>query len=127
VSEPRLAVPSDVGPSDQDLPESPINWLTLGPEEARSAFLDLNHWVDFVRTTYGLPPTVIPPLWHRHDELIWELSALHQHWLNAYHRDAPLSAPANWHHDFSLARERLREWVATNGGLARRALRLQPG
>jgi hypothetical protein len=115
VTEPRLAAVSDVGPADQDLPESPINWLTLGPEEARSAFHDLNHWVNFVRTTYGLAPTVIPPLWHRHDELIWELSALHQHWLNAYHRDAPLSAPAHWHHDFSLARERLREWVATSG------------
>ena len=115
MSEPRFATVSGLDPDDRDLPDGPINWLTLGPEEARSAFLDLNRWVNFVRVAYGLPPTVIPPFWHRHDELIWELSALHQHWLNAYHPDAPLSAPAHWHHDFAAARVRLREWVATNG------------
>ena len=115
MSEPRLAPVSGLGPADQDLPDGPINWLTLGPEEARSAFLDLNRWVNFVRVAYGLPPTVIPPFWHRHDEMIWELSALHHHWLNAYHPDAPLSAPAHWHHDFAAARVRLREWVAING------------
>ena len=111
----RLAGVSDFGPADRDIPESPINWLTLAPDEARSAFLDLNRWVNFVRIAYGLPPTVIPPYWHRHDELIWELSALHLHWLNAYHPDAPLSAPVHWHYDFAAARVRLREWVATNG------------
>lgn len=115
MSEPRLAAKSEFGPVDRDLPDGPINWLILGPEEARSAFLDLNRWVNFVRVAYGLPPTVIPPFWHRHDELIWELSAMHLHWLNAYHPDAPLSAPAQWHHDFAAARSRLREWVATNG------------
>jgi hypothetical protein len=115
VADPRLGAVSDVGPADRDLPDGPINWLTLGPAEARSAFLDLNRWVNFVRVAYGLPAAVIPPFWHRHDELIWELSALHLHWLNAYHPDAPLSAPTHWHHDFAVARVRLREWVATNG------------
>jgi hypothetical protein len=115
VPAPQLAPVSGLGPADQDLPDGPINWLTLGPEEARSAFLDLNRWVNFVRVAYGLPPTVIPPFWHRHDEMIWELSALHQHWLNTYHPDSPLSAPAHWHHDFAAARVRLREWVAING------------
>lgn len=103
------------GPADGDVPNGPINWLTLGPEEARSALLDLNRWVDFVRMAYGLPPTVIPPFWHRHDELIWELSALHLHWLNAYHPHASLSSPNHWHSDFAAARLRLRDWVATNG------------
>ncbi len=37
-----------------------------------------------LRRSFGLPPTVVPPLWHRHDELVRELSALHTHWLNAY-------------------------------------------
>lgn len=106
---------SEFDPADTDIPESPINWLTLGPDEACSALVDLNRWVDFLRLAYGLPPAIIPPFWHRHDELIWELSALHLHWLNSYHRDAPLSAPLHWHHDFSIARVRLREWVSTNG------------
>lgn len=93
----------------------PINWLTLTAEGAQAEFLDLNRWVDWLRRAYGLPPTVVPPLWHRHDELIWELSALHTHWLDSYHPDAPPSAPLAWHRDFADARHRLREWVATCG------------
>ena len=96
-------------------PGSPINWLDLGPDEARAELVDLDRWVKFLRTAYGLPPSIVPPLWHRHDELIWELSALHLAWLNAYHPDAPLSAPCSWHHDFTLARARLREWVSACG------------
>jgi hypothetical protein len=115
VSAPRLAAESDFDPAGGGLPDGPINWLILGPEEARSAFLDLNRWVNFLRAAYGLPPAIVPPCWHRHDELIWELSALHLHWLNSYHPDAPLSAPNHWHHDSAAARVRLREWVATNG------------
>nr|WP_246377731.1 hypothetical protein [Nocardioides ginsengisegetis] len=99
----------------RDIPDSPINWLLLSADEARSELLDLDRWVTFLRVAYGLPPTIVPPSWHRHDELIWELSALHLHWLNSYHPDAPLSAPNHWHQDFAAARVRLREWVATNG------------
>jgi hypothetical protein len=93
----------------------PINWLTLSAEDAEAEFLDLNRWVDWLRRAYGLPPTVLPPLWHRHDELIWELSALHTHWLNSYHPDASPSAPLAWHRDFADTRNRLREWIAICG------------
>ena len=58
---------------------------------------------------------MIPPFWHRHDELVWELSALHLHWLNSYHPDASASAALTWHRDFADSRNRLREWVATSG------------
>jgi hypothetical protein len=58
---------------------------------------------------------VVPPYWHRHDELVWELSALHTHWLNAYDPDSSPSAPLAWHRDFVDARSRLREWVSTCG------------
>lgn len=34
------------------------------------------------------PVAVIPPFWHRHPELVWELSALHLHWLCAYDPEA---------------------------------------
>ena len=115
MSESRLAAVSGFGRGELEFPDGPVNWLTLGPEEARTAFLDLDRWVNFVRVAYGLPPTVIPPFWHRHDELIWELSALHLHWVNAYDAHASLSGPNHWHQDFAAARVRLREWVATNG------------
>jgi hypothetical protein len=51
----------------------------------------------------------------RHDELVWELSALHTHWLNAYDQEGSPSAPLAWHRDFADARNRLREWVSTCG------------
>lgn len=56
-----------------------------------------------------------PPFWHRHPELVWELSALHLHWLCAYDPEQSGSAPLGWHRDFADARNRLREWTASSG------------
>ena len=100
---------------DDEPPPRPINWNLLTAAEAETEWLDLNAWVHWLRTTYGLPPAVIPPFWHRHDELIWELSALHQHWLSCYDPDGSPSGPIAWHRDFAEARYRLREWVSTCG------------
>jgi hypothetical protein len=96
-------------------PLGPINWNALTAEEAEAEWLDLNAWVNWLRGTYGLPPTVVPPMWHRHDELVWELSALHLHWLNSYGPDASPSSPLVWHRDFADARNRLRDWVSACG------------
>lgn len=105
---------SGAAASDEE-PLHPINWNLLTADEAEAEWLDLNAWVHWLRATYGLPPTVIPPFWHRHDELVWELSALHTHWLIAYDQDGSPSAPLAWHRDFADARNRLREWVSTCG------------
>lgn len=93
----------------------PANWRTLSAEDAEAEWLELNEWVDWLRTEYALPATVIPPYWHRHPELVWELSALHLHWLCAYDAEQNGSAPLGWHRDFADARQRLREWVAACG------------
>jgi hypothetical protein len=98
-----------------DEPQHPINWNLLTSDEAEAEWLDLNAWVFWLRATYGLPPTVVPPFWHRHDELVSELSALHQHWLNSYDPEGSPSAPLAWHRDCADARTRLREWVSTSG------------
>lgn len=103
------------GESDDDEPLHPLNWNLLTGDEAESEWLDLNAWVHWLRTTYGLPPTVVPPYWHRHDELVWELSALHLHWLNSYGSEGSPSSPFTWHRDFADARNRLRDWVSTCG------------
>ena len=131
VEEPRLPFPEpedyEAGrahPSDsvldgfagaEDEPPHPINWNLLTANEAEAEWLDLNAWVHWLRATYGLPPTVVPPYWHRHDELVWELSALHTHWLYSYDQEGITSAPLAWHRDFADARHRLREWVSTCG------------
>lgn len=96
-------------------PLGPINWNTLTADEAEAEWLDLNAWVHWLRGTYGLAPNEVPPMWHRHDELVWELSALHLHWLNSYSPDASPSSPLAWHRDFAESRHRLRDWVAACG------------
>jgi hypothetical protein len=93
----------------------PINWNLLSAEEAEIEWIELNRWVHWLRRTYGLPASVVPPFWHRHPELVWELSALHLHWLCAYDRDQHGSAPFGWHRDFADARQRLHDWVTTSG------------
>ncbi|WP_213815229.1 hypothetical protein [Glaciihabitans sp. dw_435] len=96
-------------------PPHPINWNLLTAEEAETEWIELNRWVNWLRRTYGLPASVVPPFWHRHPELVWELSALHLHWLCAYDPDQHGSAPFGWHRDFADARQRLRDWIASSG------------
>ena len=73
------------GEDDAHTPEPPrpISWNLLTAEEAQVEWLDLNSWINWLRHTFGLGVGVIPPLWYRHSELLWELSALRQHWLSA--------------------------------------------
>ncbi|WP_417235205.1 hypothetical protein [Arthrobacter sp.] len=96
-------------------PPGPVNWYLLSADALENEWYELNRWVERLRRTYGLPASVIPPMWHRHDELTWELSALHVHWLCAYHPEQDGSAPFGWHRDFADARNRLRDWVAASG------------
>lgn len=96
-------------------PPQPVNWNLLTADDAETEWLELNRWVYWLRRTYGLPVSVIPPLWHRHPELVWELSALHLHWLCAYDPQALGTAPLGWHREFAEARARLRDWVSGCG------------
>lgn len=96
-------------------PPHPVNWNLLTSRELKDELLELNRWVNWLRREYGLPASDLPPLWHRHPELIWELSALHLHWLCAYDPNQDGSAPFGWHRDFADARQRLRDWVSACG------------
>ena len=93
----------------------PINWDLLSAEDAEYEWLALNEWVHWLRKTYGLPASIVPPYWHRHSELVWELSALHLHWIGSYDPEQNGAAALIWHRDFAAARERLREWVTISG------------
>lgn len=98
-----------------DGPPTAINWNLLTAEEAEYRWRDLDAWVKWLKATFGLTPTIVPPFWHRHDELVWELSALHTHWLACYHETAGPSDPIGWLSDFTDAKARLRDWVAICG------------
>ncbi len=92
-----------------------INWNLLNAHDAEAEWIERNRWVNWLQRTYGLPATVVPPFWHRHPELVWELSALHLHRPGAYDPDQHGSAPLGWHRDYADARKQLRDWVATQG------------
>lgn len=99
----------------RDEPPGPINWNLLTADEAEYEWHDLDSWVKWLKTSHGLPPSIVPPFYYLHDELVWELSALHTHWLSCYHQTASPSAPIAWRRDFEDARHRLRDWVAISG------------
>ena len=101
--------------TDRDLPPGPINWNLLDAPTAAIEWRDLDTFVTWLKDTFGLPPAIVPPYWHRHDELIWELSALHTHFLACYGDTASPSAPVAWMREFADCRQRLREWVAICG------------
>ena len=105
------------GLDDVDAPAvpHPVTWNLLSADDLEAEWLALNDWVAWLRRTYGLPVSVLPPFWHRHPELVWELSALHLHWLGAYDPEQNASAAIGWHRDFADARARLRDWVAASG------------
>ncbi len=114
---PDRELPTRPALSDPDSipgPPHPVNWNLLTAEEAGAEWAELDRWVNWLRHTYGLPASVIPPFWYRHTELVWELSALHLHWLCAYDPDQNGSAPIGWHRDFADTRQRLRDWVAAS-------------
>ncbi|ALJ21442.1 hypothetical protein [Microbacterium sp. No. 7] len=93
----------------------PVNWLTLTADEAADAWEDLDSWVDWLRHEYGLPAGTIPPCWHLHPELVWELSALQRAWLTNYDPQHNADGPLSWHRLYAEARDRLREWTTTAG------------
>lgn len=101
--------------TERDLPQGPINWNLLDAPTAAIEWRDLDAFVTWLKHTFGLPPAIVPPYWHRHDELIWELSALHTHFLACYGDVASPSAPVAWMREFADCRQRLREWVAICG------------
>lgn len=93
----------------------PINWRTLSSDAAEHEWLALNEWVNWLRHEFGLPAQIIPPMWHRHPELVWELSALHTRWLGCYDPEQDSAGPISFMTDFAAARIRLRDWVQTSG------------
>ncbi|WP_206074631.1 hypothetical protein [Antribacter gilvus] len=93
----------------------PINLNLLSAADASEYWPELDGWVHWLRRDYGLGVTIIPPLWHRHAELRWELSALHTAWLAAYDPEAHAGSPVNWHRELSESIRRLHEWVSQSG------------
>jgi hypothetical protein len=105
---------SGSGP-DAPIPLQPMNLRALTSYEAEIYWRVLDEWVDWLRRDYGLGTTHIPPLWHRHAELRWELSALHTAWLASYDPEASALAPVAWHRELAESLRRLHDWAGQSG------------
>ncbi|MFI8526272.1 hypothetical protein ACIGB8_17570 [Promicromonospora sukumoe] len=93
----------------------PINWNTLDADRAEQEWWQLDAFVYWLRDDFGLTPQELPPMWHRHTELVWELSALRTSWLAGHAEDAHPGSPLMWLRDLGDARRRLRDWVQRCG------------
>jgi hypothetical protein len=94
---------------------TPINWNTLDAERAEQEWWQLDAFVYWLRDDFGLTPQELPPMWHRHPELVWELSALRTSWLAGHAEDAHPGSPLMWLRDLGDSRRRLRDWVQRCG------------
>ncbi|MAM53597.1 MAG: hypothetical protein CMH35_01885 [Microbacterium sp.] len=112
---PRPAKEADPDTGDAPEPPRPVNWNILTAAEAQVEWLELNAWVNWLRHEFGLSVNVVPPYWHRHPELVWPLSALRQHYLNAYDKKQHGSAPFGWWRDFWAFIPQLRDAVTACG------------
>lgn len=108
---------SDPGlpPEAEPEPVVPVNWNTLDSERAEQEWWQLDAFVYWLRDDFGLTPQELPPMWHRHTELVWELSALRTSWLAAHGEDAHPGSPLMWLRDLGESRRRLRDWVQRCG------------
>jgi hypothetical protein len=91
----------------------PVNWRDLDRRGRRGRVARAERLGELAAR--HLPPVVVPPCWHRHPELVWELRALHLHWLGAFDPAQQASAPIGWHSDFAAAREWLWDWTSVTG------------
>jgi hypothetical protein len=108
---------SDPGLLSEAEPEPvvPVNWNTLDSLRAEQEWWQLDAFVYWLRDDFGLTPQELPPMWHRHTELVWELSALRTSWLAAHGEDAHPGSPLMWLRDLGESRRRLRDWVQRCG------------
>src|SRR5699024_4997371 len=93
----------------------PVNWNLLSAHDLETGWVALNRWGDWLCHTYGLPASGLPPCWHHHPDLLWEVSAPHLLCLAAYGPAQNAAAATGWHRDFADARAHRRDWVAASG------------
>ena len=87
----------------------PIDWSRLHARHHAQQLEILDDWVRWLVRQYGIDQREIPDCWSQHPELVEELAALRTARTAAYGPDAFPTAALDWHHAFSLTRDRLRQ------------------
>lgn len=93
----------------------PIDWRRLTPDQAASAWADLDAWVRWLVTRYALDHRDVPPCWYAHGDLVEELTALMTANQAAFDRTGAATGPSDWHQTLATTRTRLQLWAARTG------------
>ena len=84
-----------------------VNWRQLDDNQARTEWIVLRAWVEWLTVRYHLPISMVPNCWWQHAALVEELSALHAAHQAAFDETDAGFGPLNWHERFATAQPRL--------------------
>ncbi|WP_420119923.1 hypothetical protein [Nakamurella sp.] len=98
-----------------------VCWDDLPADAYSHALADLGDWIGWLRGTYRIPATVIPPCWFTHPALREDIGHLWTGWLLTRHPDAGVGMIGlDWDQRREAAVNRLREATAITGCTATR-------
>ena len=98
-----------------------VCWDDLPPDEYTHQLAELADWIGWLRATYRIPATVLPPCWFTHPGLREDIGHLWTGWLITRHPDAGVGMIGlDWDQRRDTAIGRLREATAITGCTATR-------
>ncbi len=98
-----------------------VCWDDLPPDEYTHQLAELADWIGWLRSTYRIPSTVLPPCWFTHPGLREDIGHLWTGWLLTRHPDAGVGMIGlDWDQRREAAIGRLREATAITGCTATR-------
>ena len=98
-----------------------VCWDDLDPTTYTHQLTELADWISWLRVTYRIPATVIPPCWFTHPGLREDIGHLWTGWLLTRHPDAGVGMIGlDWDQRRDAAISRLREATAITGCTATR-------
>ena len=98
-----------------------VCWDDLDPTTYTHQLTELADWISWLRSTYRIPATVLPPCWFTHPGLREDIGHLWTGWLLTRHADAGVGMIGlDWDQRREAAISRLREATAVAGCTATR-------
>ena len=98
-----------------------VCWDDLPADAYTHTLADLADWIGWLRATYRIPATVLPPCWFTHPALREDIGHLWTGWLLTRHPDAGVGMIGlDWDQRKDAAINRLREATAVTGCTATR-------
>ncbi|WP_420120547.1 hypothetical protein [Nakamurella sp.] len=98
-----------------------VCWDDLDPTTYVAQLTDLADWITWLRSTYRIPATVLPPCWFTHPAIREDIGHLWTGWLLTRHPDAGVGMIGlDWDQRREATISRLREATAITGCTATR-------